>query len=1645
MDRLHAMTSKLRTLVATTLLLGGLMFSVPFASADSSFSITTGDEASSDVQDSDCANLDESLAGSFGCDTSDTVTDFTEYTGSLEEPDASGYDSALTQSTNARDFIETVVNFALSFVGIICVVTVIYGGLLYVTSRGDEDQTSKAKKAITYSVIGIVIILGSFAFVNTILQVGGGDTGSGNGTALNGETINDSGAAFDVQDVLDEIENISADYVENYQTLLAVKEQLAAMQSLEPPLVLTVTDTEYGLGGVVDFATEWLSGDDTTYSDTYTVLDEDAIDTYMTSLARAAQNIMAETDPLSDTYEDASQMYQYLQYGSFELLSDDDPEAQTCYSSETYDEGLEANDVTNIVIMGLSGGLLGTTDYDTTAQAVDPNICNYVYAIAASALTDYQETIGEADDSSTTTINEASGLIGQFEDLKDLFDVTDNVGGSNLEDIVAALDAAQSALETARESENISNSNIQQITLAMNDLYVLVKSVEFVKVSLTASTVEGNAPLLVNFNILGTEDPSGNTVQDSQIQWDLDGDGEFDEPATGEGPGAAETLGADSVSTIFEEAGTYRVKVRVLSSEPNIAAGVSTVSLKVAPAKSLIVITAKVGSDDPQTIADFTKTPVVNNSKFKVTATEASSESGIIFDAGLSTDGDGNTSGITYYEWDFGDNETVAGNLEEAASVTHFYSEQGTYNVSLTVTDQDGVKDSKYFQLYVATPAARIQTSPESGITGTTFTLDGSSSTADVGSISSYKWSLTDSEGSPVTLSQSTGSSIKVALTDPGIYDVNLSISDTSSKSDTASAYVVVESQTPVVTYKYSIENENQPSVVTFDARDSYDPDPKDTLTYSWDFGGFEGEDYTILEQSADLSEMTVQFLDPGSYTVVLTGHDQHIEAIQKSDTATATIKIDSILDVDLTVNGDEARHLDANGSAVVEFTGQTEFGSAFQIDYGDGETDFTDSLTSGKSIFTHTYKQAGVFYVTLTTYDDTEEQNSNSDTARVYVGAGNAPIAVIGIGSDGTDIGTGPIYTGSVKTKFTFSAVNSVNVDGTDDNLTYSWNFGDNTTASQSTVTHKFDEKTTYDVTLTVKDKSDPTISDTTTVSVAIEGLLPEIQNITVVPESTTELTTPLKVNVSVSASDEDGNITYIKGWYYDVDDSATQLGTVISESGSFTLTINTNGLEGEEKEYGFGVEVTDSDNQTVSSFDELEEDNIPTLSVINGPNDSPVAAFSVDKSSVFVGEEILFSSLSYDPDGEIVNYWWDIEGDGFYNNEPTTSNSYTYEFSQVHADGIDVRLKVEDSSGATAESEEVTIFVDSLAEDPDAKFLTNVSGTTVQFNNNSFIDTDQGVTLAGTYWDFDLATDSDGNGVKDDDYDSFDENPSHTYPELGTYKVSMTVVDTAGQTDSVTQEVEAKETSAPVAGFTYTVEEKSATFKNTTTVDAENGVDIRSYSWDFDTNVDSDGDTIGENDTDATTKNPTFEYADYGNYEALLTVVDTYGKTDTSTQTVEIPDPIQPLNALFTSVPQANSLSQILLSEDGDEVSFYFSAEGGSEDYSYSIDKNIFYDTNSDGVRDNDADYTARNAGSWKTPFYTSYGQVVSKLTVTDNETGETDVATLQVVFEGTLGSVNLFNATPRQMALLLLSALLTTIFGVSMAFRYKSLPRR
>ncbi len=74
-----------------------------------------------------------------------------------------------------RGAIQTFINFALFFLGLVAVGFIIYGGFLYVTSQGDDGNTEKAKNIIIYAVIGIIVILISYALINTIIGSGTGN------------------------------------------------------------------------------------------------------------------------------------------------------------------------------------------------------------------------------------------------------------------------------------------------------------------------------------------------------------------------------------------------------------------------------------------------------------------------------------------------------------------------------------------------------------------------------------------------------------------------------------------------------------------------------------------------------------------------------------------------------------------------------------------------------------------------------------------------------------------------------------------------------------------------------------------------------------------------------------------------------------------------------------------------------------------------------------------------------------------------------------------------------------------------------------------------------------------------------------------------------------------------------------------------------------------------------------------------------------------------------------------------------------------------------------------------------------------------------------------------------------------------------
>jgi len=69
--------------------------------------------------------------------------------------------------------IGSIIGYALSFIGIIFMVLVLYGGYLWMTSFGNEQKVEKAKELIIGAVIGLVIIVAAYTIttfvVNSIL------------------------------------------------------------------------------------------------------------------------------------------------------------------------------------------------------------------------------------------------------------------------------------------------------------------------------------------------------------------------------------------------------------------------------------------------------------------------------------------------------------------------------------------------------------------------------------------------------------------------------------------------------------------------------------------------------------------------------------------------------------------------------------------------------------------------------------------------------------------------------------------------------------------------------------------------------------------------------------------------------------------------------------------------------------------------------------------------------------------------------------------------------------------------------------------------------------------------------------------------------------------------------------------------------------------------------------------------------------------------------------------------------------------------------------------------------------------------------------------------------------------------------------
>jgi PKD repeat protein/sugar lactone lactonase YvrE len=191
---------------------------------------------------------------------------------------------------------------------------------------------------------------------------------------------------------------------------------------------------------------------------------------------------------------------------------------------------------------------------------------------------------------------------------------------------------------------------------------------------------------------------------------------------------------------------------------------------------------------------------------------------------------------------------------------------------------------------------------------------------------------------------------------------------------------------------------------------------------------------------------------------------------------------------------------------------------------------------------------------------------------------------------------------------------------------------------------------------------------------------------------------------------------------------------------------------------------------NFTILSNDP-DEENISVVLNGTGINTPPTA----DAGGPYLGTEgqaiLLDGSGSSDSDGTIVNYDWDLDNDGQYDDASGVTPNVTFIGNGIYSIG----LKVTDNLGATDETSTTATIADTS---PTAGFTgIPTSGSVPLFVN--FTDNSTGYDQPLSYaWDFD----------DDGTTDSTSQNPSHQYTSEGIFSVKLTVTDADGSTDSLT-----------------------------------------------------------------------------------------------------------------------------------------------------------------------------------------------------------------------------------------------------------------
>jgi len=637
---------------------------------------------------------------------------------------------------------------------------------------------------------------------------------------------------------------------------------------------------------------------------------------------------------------------------------------------------------------------------------------------------------------------------------------------------------------------------------------------------------------------------------------------------------------------------------------------------------------------------------------------------------------DSSTGEISEYNWDFGDGTSGAGK-----EVTHTYIKPGTFTAALTVKGPGG--ESRSDKTIVTTlsadaPQAAFTTSSTSGKAPFSVIF----TDASIGEITGWSWNLGDGTTGEGLVQNHT-------YTAPGSYIAILSVTGPGGQGFAQREIIVEESKPkPVVNFSADRTEGSIPFRVHLTPTTIGQVDG-----YLWDLG-----DGTVSYDK----ELYHTYQESGNYSVRLTiSGPGGVSTVEKTGFITAT---------DNPVVPRAKIEADAKEGPVpltVTFSGTAdEPVDRYEWTFGDG-------TESSKQNPIHTYEKAGLYNLSLTVSGP-----GGSDTAIMpgFITAIKPKILIhASLYAD--------IQKGMVPLTVTFTPTITGEV------TQYLWDFGDNSTSSELTPVHTYQQAGFYPVSLHI---AGPEGNYTAFLNEMIE-----VSNKTTPPGATiiaeiTNGTAPLHTAFRVETNGT------IDGYIWDFGDNTTSYDHnpvhVYAKGGTYQVKLVVSGPEG-------------------VSVSELAEKIIVQEGI-----GLPIAGFSGEPLSGYAPLSVTFSDLS---NGTVDELWYDF-GDGITSKEQNPDHTYE------SAGNYTVSERVSNEAGS---SEEIKTDYITVLERPPAP-ISRFNADKRTGKSPLLVHFEEMASGEVTGWEWDLG---DGNT-------SFEQNPEYLYTKPGVYSVSLTVTGPGG-----------------------------------------------------------------------------------------------------------------------------------------------------------------------------------------------------------------------------------------------------------------------